>query len=144
MRGNQQQRGLPVPDDGRGRGRSGVPRVFPEYSPSQEAFLPDSFNTAGGAPPSAAKTGGGLLSGLTRNFTGAMGNTTPAQPPTGPGTGTSANPVTSKLPGVFSETPNLMQKFSELTHSAIGGGGEASGDSLLSKGKDLIFKRFGL
>jgi len=51
-----------------------------------------------------------------------------------------------------------MQKFSDFTHSAIGGGGGAPGGasgeagaggaaaegSILSKGKDLIFKRFGL
>lgn len=60
-------------------------------------------------------------------------------------TGISANPLTSKLPGVLADAPgNLMQKFSDLTHTIGGGGAEGGEGSILSKGKDLIFKRFGL
>ncbi|CAG2053678.1 unnamed protein product [Timema podura] len=39
----------------------------------------------------------------------------------------------------FPETPNLMQKFSEMT-----GGADTSVDNIISKGKELIFMKFGL
>lgn len=59
----------------------------------------------------------------------------------GPGRGLG---VMNKLPAVFSgeSHTNFMQKFSELRQSegpAVGGV-----DSFLSKGKELIFKKFGL
>lgn len=48
----------------------------------------------------------------------------------------------SKFPGI-PETPNLMQKLSEMT-SNVTGGGDNSVDHILSKGKELIFMKFGL
>jgi hypothetical protein len=39
----------------------------------------------------------------------------------------------------FPEAPNFMQKFTEIT-----GGAAAEGENLISKGKELIFKKFGL
>lgn len=100
----------------------GGPALLPEFSPTM-MDSPGSLNTPG--------------RGMNMNVTNV-----------GPPTGTSANPLTSKLPGVLTDAPgSLMQKFSDFTHTIGGGGGtggEASEGSILSKGKDLIFKRFGL
>lgn len=99
---------------------------LPEFSPTMME------------PSGSYSTGGGKVTATTV-MTSNAGAT---------GAGTSANPITSKLPGVLTDAPgSLMQKFSDFTHSAIGGGsgeGGASEGSILSKGKDLIFKRFGL
>jgi hypothetical protein len=108
----------------------GVPAVVPEFSPTTE-------------PPNSSNAN--MMAG---KVTATVTSTTSTA-------GTSANPITSKLPGVLSEAPgSLMQKFSDFTHSAIGGGGGggaagaggegAAEGSILSKGKDMIFKRFGL
>jgi len=114
----------------------GVPAVVPQFLPESESH---------GGPPSGHLVEDGKMKGL-----GLL---------SGPGRG---GGVMNKLPGVFTgEThTNFMQKFSELTHSATGGGGggtTAHGgpgeptttvgggvDSFLSKGKELIFKKFGL
>lgn len=51
-------------------------------------------------------------------------------------------PPTSTNAGIhlkFPESPNLMQKLSEITHTA-----ENPVDNILSKGKELIFMKFGL
>ncbi|ODN02009.1 RIMS-binding protein 2 [Orchesella cincta] len=98
----------------------GVPAVLPEFSPVTE-------------PPDPAVPGTSAA-----KVTSTVTSTTTT-------TGTSANPITSKLPGVLAEAPgSLMQKFSDLTHTIGGGGAEGGEGSILSKGKDLIFKRFGL
>jgi RIMS-binding protein 2 len=47
---------------------------------------------------------------------------------------------TGAAPGPkFPEPPNLMQKLSEMT-----GGADTSVDNIISKGKELIFMKFGL
>lgn len=47
---------------------------------------------------------------------------------------------TGTAPGPkFPEAPNLMQKLSEMT-----GGADTSVDNIISKGKELIFMKFGL
>lgn len=47
---------------------------------------------------------------------------------------------TGAAPGPkFPEAPNLMQKLSEMT-----GGADTSVDNIISKGKELIFMKFGL
>lgn len=100
----------------------GVPAVLPEFSPVTE---PSDLPHSGDDPTKVTST------------VTSTANTT----------GISANPLTSKLPGVLADAPgNLMQKFSDLTHTIGGGGAGAEGGegSILSKGKDLIFKRFGL
>lgn len=41
--------------------------------------------------------------------------------------------------GASGQSPNLMQKLTEIT-----GGGEQAVENMLSKGKELIFMKFGL
>ncbi|KAG8236811.1 hypothetical protein J437_LFUL014077 [Ladona fulva] len=60
---------------------------------------------------------------------------------------TAAATATSSSGPSFPSAPNFMQKFSEITGAGSGSGGatgESSMDNLLSKGKELIFKKFGL
>ncbi|CAG7722268.1 unnamed protein product [Allacma fusca] len=118
----------------------GVPQVVPEFSPTTEPLPPPLENVSGGATSAIPNPLGLFNKANPLSGAGAAGN------PQGPGgvgaAGTSANtnPLAGKLPGVFSETPNFMQKFTEFTNSAR----ENTGDSILSKGKELIFKKFGL
>jgi len=112
----------------------GIPSVLPEFpkSPTTEPSNNDTANL--NAEDSTVNNG--------------TNNTNAAQPPPN-----ATNPITSKLPSVLTDAPgSLMQKFSDFTHSAIGGvggggaageGGEAAEGSILSKGKDMLFKRFG-
>lgn len=111
------------------RAGRGVPAVLPEFSPvTEHSDLPPHSSGHHAEDPKVTST------------VTSTANTT----------GLSANPLTSKLPSVLTDaTGGLMQKFSDMTHN-IGGGGAAAGaegggeGSILSKGKDLIFKRFGL
>ena len=51
---------------------------------------------------------------------------------------------TGAAPGPkFPEAPNLMQKLSEMT-GGMTGGADTSVDNIISKGKELIFMKFGL
>ncbi|XP_059484773.1 uncharacterized protein LOC132202027 isoform X15 [Neocloeon triangulifer] len=52
---------------------------------------------------------------------------------------TKESPTTATAAPKFPEAPNFMQKFTEIT-----GGAAAEGENLISKGKELIFKKFGL
>ncbi|XP_071447128.1 uncharacterized protein [Hetaerina americana] len=60
---------------------------------------------------------------------------------------TGAPQATTSTGSTFPSAPNFMQKLTEVT--GVGGGssgapGEGAMDNLLSKGKELIFKKFGL
>lgn len=60
---------------------------------------------------------------------------------------TAAPAATASSGPSFPSAPNFMQKISEMTGAGSGSGGatgESSMDNLLSKGKELIFKKFGL
>jgi len=76
--------------------------------------------------------------------------TTVAPPPAAPKKGlpsvvpdfvipTKESPTAATAAPKFPEAPNFMQKFTEIT-----GGAAAEGENLISKGKELIFKKFGL
>ncbi|XP_065333929.1 RIMS-binding protein 2 isoform X16 [Cloeon dipterum] len=76
--------------------------------------------------------------------------TTAAPPPVAPKKGlpavvpefvipTKESPTAATAAPKFPEAPNFMQKFTEIT-----GGAAAEGENLISKGKELIFKKFGL
>jgi hypothetical protein len=52
---------------------------------------------------------------------------------------TKESPTAATAAPKFPEAPNFMQKFTEIT-----GGAAAEGENLISKGKELIFKKFGL
>ena len=119
----------------------GVPQVVPEFSPTTESLPPNQDSGVGGL----GRTGStstlpnplGLFS-KANPLAGSSSATNNQGQAGAAGTSANANPLTGKLPGVFSETPNFMQKFTEFTNSAN------TGDSILSKGKELIFKKFGL
>lgn len=105
---------------------------------------------AGSGPQAStiARTSAGNVSTPTAQSPGSAGALT-AMPPIGTTTAVSTSPARRGGPAVVpaptaqpisqaqppTSQPNLMQKFSEMT---------APGGDILSKGKELIFMKFGL
>ncbi|XP_028040007.1 RIMS-binding protein 2 isoform X4 [Bombyx mandarina] len=122
----------------RGRGASsGQPPNTIARTSAGNAGTP-TVQSPGNAPPSGPPTSNNSAS-TPLNATGPTSTTTggpTAQTTTrrgGPAVVPSAQPLTPAQPP--SSQPNLMQKFSEMT---------APGGDILSKGKELIFMKFGL
>lgn len=95
-------------------------------------------NAVGGA-----QTGGGMMSGIMGSMMGGTQQTQqqrqqhkgiPAVIPTGI---SPQQQQQNQQPTTSAAGPNLMQKFTEMTANAPGG-------DILSKGKELIFMKFGL
>jgi len=114
------------------RNLRGTPVLVPEFSRRTEQHE----GLGGNVPPSGQSSVQGFTSGLFQKSGGGTAF--------GGGNSSANNPPTTANSGrLFTNPPNIMQNFTEFTHSATTGG-EKSVDSILSKGKELIFKKFGL